>query len=178
MRQSAATSGRKPICQKTSRDSSIPSAYTKSTLPSYPSDGAVVAVVSRDILTAMFPLEKDFLAARAEEHLNSLIWSGSNVASDIEAGKYIGTEVKKIALARAAGDGMKNAQIPKAKSDSIKAAAFARFGWSWENMEVRAGNRAHRAFRHVPSLRARGPLPCRGTRPACSDDRRVCKAGF
>jgi len=116
-------------------DSSIPSAYTKNTLPSYPAEGAVLAVVSRDILTAMFPLEADYLAAKAEEHLNSLIWSGSNVTSDIEAGKYIGTEVKKIALARAAGDGMKNAQTSKPKSDSIKAAAFARFGWQWDNME-------------------------------------------
>jgi len=38
-------------------------------------------------------------------------------------------------LARAAGDGMKNAQTSKPKSDSIKAAAFARFGWQWDNME-------------------------------------------
>ena len=116
-------------------DSSIPFAYSKNNLPSYPSEGAVIAVVSRDILTAMFPLEKDFLAAKAEEHLNSLTWSGSNVTSDIEAGKYIGTEVKNIALARAAQDGMRNAQTSKAKSDSIKASAFARFGWQWENME-------------------------------------------
>jgi hypothetical protein len=117
-------------------DASIPYAYAKNTLPSYPSEGAVIAVVSRDILTAMFPLEKDFLAAKAEEHLNSLIWSGSNVESDIVAGEYIGTEAKKVALARAAGDGMKNAQTPKAKSDSIKAAAQARFGWSWDNLET------------------------------------------
>ena len=117
-------------------DTSIPSAYTKNSLPSYPSDGAVVAVISRDILTAMFPLEVDFLAAKAEEHLSSLTWSGSNVASDIEAGKIIGTEVKKIALARAADDGMRNAQTPTAKSDSIKRAAFKRFGWQWDNMET------------------------------------------
>jgi hypothetical protein len=117
-------------------DASIPIAYTKNTLPSYPSEGAVIAIVSRDILTAMFPLEAEYLAAKAEEHLTSLIWSGSNVASDIEAGKYIGTEVKKIALARAAGDGMSKAQTPKAKSDSIKAAAFARFGWQWDNQEL------------------------------------------
>ncbi len=117
-------------------DASIPYAYSKNTLPSYPSEGAVIAVVSRDILTAMFPLEKDYLAAKAEEHLNSLIWSGSNVESDIVAGEYIGTEAKKVALARAATDGMKNAQTPKAKSDSIKAAAQARFGWSWDNLET------------------------------------------
>lgn len=116
-------------------DSSIPAAYARNTIPSYPSDGAVLAIVSRDILIAMFPLEADYLNAKAEEHLNSLIWSGSHVASDIEAGKHIGTEVKKLALARAANDGMKNAQTPKPKSDSIKAAAFARFGWQWDNME-------------------------------------------
>lgn len=116
-------------------DATIPYAYSKNSLPSYPSDGAVIAVVSRDILIAMFPLEKDYLEAKAAEHLGSLTWSGSGVQSDIAAGEYIGTEVKKIALARAAGDGMKNAQTPKAKSDSIKAAAFARFGWQWDNLE-------------------------------------------
>lgn len=116
-------------------DGSLPYAYEKNNLPSYPSDGAVVAVVSRDILTAMFPLEKDYLATKANEHLNSLKWSGQNVESDITAGKLIGSDITNIALARAANDGMKNAQTNRAKSDSIKAAAFARFGWQWENQE-------------------------------------------
>ena len=116
-------------------DNSIESAYDENSLPSYPSDGAVVAIASRDILTAMFPLEKDFLATKAEEHLASLKWAGINVESDISAGALIGTEVAKMALQRAAGDGMKKAQAPKAVSDSIKAAAFKRFGWQWDNME-------------------------------------------
>ncbi|WP_339814706.1 phosphatase PAP2 family protein [uncultured Imperialibacter sp.] len=117
-------------------DNAIAPAYEKSSLPSYPSDGAVIAASSRDVLTAMFPLEKDYLAAKAEEHLQSLIWAGVNVESDVEAGKHIGEEVAKVALARAAGDGMKKAQAPKAVSDSIKAAAFARFGWQWDNLEL------------------------------------------
>lgn len=117
-------------------DSSVPSAYVANNIPSYPSDGAVVAVVSRDILIAMFPLEKDYLTAKATEHLNSLQWAGVNVKSDITAGEFIGTEVKKVALARAATDGMKNAQTPKAKADSISNAAYARFGWRWENQET------------------------------------------
>ncbi|MDX2248348.1 MAG: phosphatase PAP2 family protein [Bacteroidia bacterium] len=115
-------------------DNGIVSAYN-SGLPSFPSDGAVIAAASRNILSAMFPLEKDYLAAKAEEHLSSLIWAGENVESDITAGEYIGVEVAKLALARAGSDGMKNAQTPKPKSDSIKAAAFARFGWQWDNME-------------------------------------------
>jgi hypothetical protein len=116
-------------------DESIPYAYTKNTLPSYPSDGAVIAVVSRDILKAMFPLEHDYLNAKAEEHLKSLKWSGSNTTSDIAAGTAIGTAVKTAALARASTDKMSAAQTPKPVSDAIKQEAFNRFGWTWDNME-------------------------------------------
>lgn len=116
-------------------DNTIPYAYKKNALPSYPSDGAVIAVVSRDILKAMFPLEHAYLDEMAEEHLNSLIWSGSNTASDIEAGNAIGIAVKTAALARASSDNMSAAQAPKPVSDALKQEAFDRFGWSWENME-------------------------------------------
>jgi hypothetical protein len=117
-------------------DNSIPAAYTGNQLPSYPSDGAVVTAASRDILSAMFPLEKDYLAEKAAEHLASLIWAGANVQSDIDAGAFIGEEVAKIALNRAKTDGMSKAQCPKPVSDSLKAAAFDRFGWQWDNLEV------------------------------------------
>lgn len=116
-------------------DQQITSSYTENGLNSYPSDGAVVAITSRDILSVMFPLEKEYLNKLADEHLESLIIAGINVASDVEAGKIIGTEVSKVVLARASTDGMRNAQTPKPISDSIKNAAFERFGWKWENME-------------------------------------------
>ncbi len=116
-------------------DASIPYAYKKNSLPSYPSDGAVIAIVSRDILKAMFPLEHDYLNGLAEEHLNSLKWSGANTTSDIEAGTVIGTAVKTAALARASTDKMGAAQTPRPISDAIKQEAFDRFGWSWDNQE-------------------------------------------
>lgn len=117
-------------------DNSISPAYVENSLPSYPSDGAVIAAASRDILSAMFPLEKAYLAEKAEEHIASLAWAGANVESDLSAGSFIGAEVAKVALARAANDGMKRAQCPKPVSDSLKAAAFDRFGWKWDNIEV------------------------------------------
>ncbi len=117
-------------------DNSIVPAYTENGLPSYPSDGAVIAAASRDILAAMFPLEKGYLAEKAEEHMASLAWAGVNVESDISAGAFIGAEVAKVALARAATDGMKRAQCPKPVSDSLRDAAFDRFGWKWENLEA------------------------------------------
>lgn len=116
-------------------DASIPYAYTKNSLPSYPSDGAVIAIASRDVLKAMFPLEHEYLNGLAEEHLNSLKWSGSNTTSDIEAGIVIGTAVKTAALARASTDKMSSAQTPKPVSDAIKQAAIDRFGWWWDNQE-------------------------------------------
>jgi hypothetical protein len=116
-------------------DSQIKSAYAENGLNSYPSDGAVIAITSREILSAMFPLEKEYLRKLAEEHLESLVTAGINVSSDVEAGKTIGIEVSKVVLARASTDGMKNAQTPKEVSDSIKNAAFERFGWKWDNME-------------------------------------------
>jgi hypothetical protein len=117
-------------------DASIEASYPDNGIPSYPADGAVVAAASRDILSAMFPLEKEYLAEKAEEHMAGLLWAGANVESDIAAGAAIGEEVAKVALARAAGDGMRFAQCPKPVSDSIKAAAFNRFGWQWDNVEV------------------------------------------
>lgn len=119
-------------------DATIVSAYEDNGLPSYPADGAVVARVSRAILSKMFPLEADYLAEKEAEHLASLQWAGQNVQSDVDAGVLIGDQVAAIALARAATDGMSKAQCPKAVSDSIKAAAFARFGWQWDNVEIPA----------------------------------------
>ncbi len=118
------------------QDADIDYAYEKNTIPSYPSDGAVIAAVSREILSAMFPLEKAYLEKREAEHLQCLSLSGGNVASDVAAGVSLGKKISALALARAATDGMKNAQAPKAVSDSIKAAAFTRFGWQWDNLEL------------------------------------------
>ncbi len=117
-------------------DGSIDFAYEENDIPSYPSDAAVIARVSKTILTAMFPLEAEYLQDLEDEHLESLIQSGGHVASDLAAGLEIGDAVSATALARAATDGMKDAQTPKAVSDSIKQAALDRFGWAWENLEI------------------------------------------
>lgn len=110
--------------------------YGIQNLPSYPSQGATVTGVAQAILTAMFPLEKDYLAAKANEHLLSLIYTGSHVQSEVDAGKTLGTQVASEIMKRAANDGMKKAQTPRPVSDSIKLAAFNRFGWQWVNQEI------------------------------------------
>jgi hypothetical protein len=116
-------------------DNAVKGVYTNNNIPAYPSDGAVVASVSSAILGAMFPLEKDYIKQKVDEHLNCLLLSGSNVQSDIDAGTSIGQQISAIALARASQDGMSSAQAPKSISDSLKNEALTRFGWAWENLE-------------------------------------------
>ncbi|MDQ3017484.1 MAG: phosphatase PAP2 family protein [Bacteroidota bacterium] len=117
-------------------DPSVVTHLPKNALPSYPADGAVIAAISKDLLTVLFPLEKDYLTVKATEHQNSLVWAGLNVQSDITAGDSLGRAVGKVFRMRAANDGMKNAQTPRPRSDSIRDAAQARWGWHWENLET------------------------------------------
>ncbi|MBT31079.1 MAG: phosphoesterase [Thalassobius sp.] len=118
------------------QDETIVAAYLDNIIPSYPSDGAVIARTSREILTAMFPMEAEYIAEKEAEHLRCLLLSGANVQSDIDAGVIIGDAISISALERAASDGMKNAQAPKAVSDSIAASALDRYGWVWINQEL------------------------------------------
>jgi hypothetical protein len=117
-------------------DPSIVTHLPENGLPSYPADGAVIAAVSRAALTALFPLEKDFLTAKATEHENSLIWAGLNVQSDITAGDSLGRAVWNVVKGRAGSDGMKNAQTPRIVSDTIRDMAQSTWGWHWENLET------------------------------------------
>src|SRR5690606_4651188 len=48
-------------------DGSIDFAYEENDIPSYPSDAAVIARVSKTILTAMFPLEAEYLQDLEDE---------------------------------------------------------------------------------------------------------------
>jgi len=118
------------------QSNSIEYAYQDNNIPSYPSEGAVIAEASRRVLTAMFPLEADYLQEKADEHTRSLLLSGGYVSSDIEAGQQIGQEVATLALARASQDGMSKAQTPKPVSDSIANSAMERYGWQWINQEL------------------------------------------
>lgn len=118
------------------QSSSIEYAYQDNNIPSYPSEGAVIAEASRRVLTAMFPLEADYLQEKADEHLQSILLSGGYVSSDVTVGQQIGEEVATMALARAAQDGMSKAQTPKRVSDSIANSAMERYGWQWINQEL------------------------------------------
>jgi hypothetical protein len=85
-------------------DSSLQVLVTKSDLPSYPSEDAVVAAVACEVLKLMFPGDQEFIQKKAEEHMRARILAGANVRSDIEAGEALGKAVAQKFVARARTD--------------------------------------------------------------------------
>ncbi|MBD2702131.1 phosphatase PAP2 family protein [Spirosoma sp. BT702] len=87
-------------------DPSIRVALSVTTIPTYPSEDAVVAAASAVVLKAMFPGEVPFIDAKLAESQNSRLWAGMNVKSDLTAGVDLGNQVAAKVMTRARADGM------------------------------------------------------------------------
>lgn len=85
-------------------DATINALVPKSTLPSYPSEDAVVIGVSVELLKLLFPGDQDFIQQKAEEHKRARLIAGANVRSDLEAGELLGKSVAQKFVTRARGD--------------------------------------------------------------------------
>jgi PAP2 superfamily len=107
------------------QDASISPMRTATDLPSYPSEDAVVAAVSFEMLKVMFPCEVDYLTTLRQEAVDSRLWAGTNVQSDLTAGTTIGQKVAVKVLQRYRTDAMGAANKPNADGSiaQIRAAA-------------------------------------------------------
>jgi membrane-associated phospholipid phosphatase len=85
-------------------DATVNCLIPKSTLPSYPSEDAVVIGVSTELLKLLFPGDQEYIQQKAEEHKRARIISGANVRSDLEAGEALGKAVANKFVTRARGD--------------------------------------------------------------------------
>ena len=85
-------------------DAKIITLLPKSTLPSYPSEDAVVMGASVELLKLLFPGDQDFINQKAEEHKRARLIAGANVRSDLDAGEALGKSVAAKFIARARGD--------------------------------------------------------------------------
>ncbi|GEO04137.1 hypothetical protein AAE02nite_18010 [Adhaeribacter aerolatus] len=74
-------------------DNQIKLLVPASSLPSYPSEDAVVAAASLEVLKFIFPKEAEFLSNKATEHQESRLLAGANVRTDLTAGAALGKEV-------------------------------------------------------------------------------------
>ena len=85
-------------------DNTVNALIPKTTLPSYPSEDAVVAGVAGEIAKLLFPGDQEFIQRKIEEHMNARMISGGNVRSDLEAGQLLGKQVAAKFVTRARGD--------------------------------------------------------------------------
>jgi hypothetical protein len=85
-------------------DANIQTLLPKSTLPSYPSEDAVVMGVSVELLKLLFPGDQDFINQKAEEHKRARLIAGANVRSDLDAGENLGKLIATKFITRARGD--------------------------------------------------------------------------
>jgi len=104
-------------------------------LPTYPSEDAIVAAASLEILKAMFPCEVPYLEHKAAEHLRILTLGGRFIASDLEAGAALGKEVATLVLSRSRNDGMRSAGNPQLEQQAIQQARAAGATVVWESQD-------------------------------------------
>lgn len=119
-------------------DASItPVIVSKSTLPSYPSEDAVMAAVSYEFLKRLFPSTEDtlYLYKKKEEQKWFKLWAGASTRSDIEAGEKLGKAIATKILARYSSDGMRNAIGVKAQWDSLSNRVEEKGEVAWKSLE-------------------------------------------
>lgn len=106
-----------------------------STLPSYPSEDAVVAGVMEELLTLFFPGEQAYIQDLVTEHRNVRMMAGMNVRSDLDAGEQLGRAVAQKFVARARGDRAGTAGGNKALWDKLEADVVASGLTPWISQE-------------------------------------------
>ncbi|WP_431212401.1 phosphatase PAP2 family protein [Puia sp. P3] len=85
-------------------DSSIKAMAGRSTLPSYPSEGAVLAGVTAEMMKLLFPDEIANIQQKLQDQELALIASGTSTRSDVLAGETLGRQIAEVFIARGRGD--------------------------------------------------------------------------
>lgn len=110
----------------------------KSTMPSYPSEDAVVMGVTVELLKLLFPTEIAYINKKAEEEKLYRLISGANVRSDIDAGIILGRKVAAKFIARASTDGAGAAIGTPAIWASLESETASTGEIAWKSLEIPA----------------------------------------
>lgn len=81
----------------------------KTAASSWPNEDAVLAAATREIISALFPLEKDMIRSLADRAKRARLLAGRAWPADLDAGDSLGAIVARKVLAHAKTDGMANA---------------------------------------------------------------------
>ena len=102
-------------------DSLIKPLAGKTSLPSYPSEGAVLAGVTAELMQLFFPDEIATIQQDLAQQELSLIASGAAARSDVTAGEALGRQVADVFLARGRAD---NASKAVGNADDLVEPAY------------------------------------------------------
>lgn len=117
-------------------DSTVKVLIPKSTLPSYPSEDAVVEGTTVELMKLLFPGDLDFIQQKAEEHRRARILAGANVRSDLDAGEALGKLVAQLFTTRARGDRAGTAGGNATQWAQLETDAINRGETPWYSLEV------------------------------------------
>ncbi len=82
-------------------DAELKTVFPNPSHPSYPSAHSCYSLAAATVLAAVFPEERERLAAQAKEAGEARIWAGIHYRFDLDAGAEIGRRVAERVLARA-----------------------------------------------------------------------------
>ena len=109
-----------------------------SDLPSYPSEDAVVAGATAEMMKMFFPTEIAFIERKAAEAEQARLLAGANVRSDLAAGETLGRAVAQAFIARGKTDNAGKAVGSKADWDKMATDCEARGEKAWLSLETPA----------------------------------------
>ena len=109
-----------------------------SDLPSYPSEDAVMAGVTVQLLSTLFPAAVEEITLKGAQQREAALLSGKATSSDLAAGLALGRSIATLVLARASTDGTSNAVGTPAQWANLASAAQARGEIPWISREIPA----------------------------------------
>ena len=116
-------------------DSGVQALIPKSALPSYPSEDAVVAGASVEMLKLLFPGDIDFIEQKATEEMQYRIMAGANTRGELVAGQLLGSQVADLFTARARTDRAGKAIGTPAQWVALQTNATSRGDVYWKSLE-------------------------------------------
>ncbi len=116
-------------------DAGVQALIPKSTLPSYPSEDAVVAGATVEIMKLLFPTEISYIQQKAADEMRYRMTAGANVRGELAAGESLGTQVADVFAARARNDRAGKAVGTPAIWLSLQNNATSRGDQYWVSLE-------------------------------------------
>ncbi len=117
-------------------DSTVQAKVPRTTLPAYPSEAAVMAGVTAEMMKLLFPDEIASIQQKAQEQELSAIMSGAAARSDVTAGEALGRQVAQQFIARGRTDNAGKAVGTPAQWTNFQTVAIGKGQIPWYSLET------------------------------------------